>query len=129
MTDKQETTPKPASVRSGSPKELAISVHNRRDGYGVETFACYLQSLEDAQQSIYQKKRPRQQSLDQQMDILDAMFTYLAIHADWKKESPLLYAAALRAQKQFCMTLRDVHKLKFPKPVKPSSSSPPVVHH
>ena len=123
-------TPKPPSLRKGSPKEIAIAACNRKRPYYVEGFASYLRSLEYAQQSIYQKKRPRQETLDQQMDILDAMFTYLSIHADWKDEgSTLSYAAALRAQRQFCTTLRDVHKLKFPNPApKESPKSPPVVH-
>ena len=122
MTDTIAGTPpetpkpqKPASIRSGSPKEIAIAACKRQaNSYGSECFASYLKSLADEQSSMYQKKRPRQETLNQQMDMLDAMFTYLAVHADWKNESPLSYSAALRAQKQFCFTLREIKNLKLP---------------
>lgn len=113
--------PQPPSRRCGTPKEIAAAAYARKGRY-VESFAYYLKSLADDQSSIYQKKRPRQETLNQQMDILDAMFTYLAIHADWTAESPLSYSAALRAQKQFCATLKDLKNLKFPKPASPASS-------
>ena len=119
--DKKSTPPplppKPPSLRSGTPKEIAMAAYGRKtNNYGPESFASYLTYLSDDQSSIYKKKRPRQETLNQQMDILDAMFTYLAIHADWKEETPLSYSAALRAQKQFCATLKDVKNLKLPKP-------------
>lgn len=121
MTDTIAGTPpetpkpqKPASIRSGSPKEIAIAACNRKKPYQVDGFAVYLKSLADDQSSMYQKKRPRQETLNQQMDMLDAMFTYLAVHADWKEETPLSYSAALRAQKQFCSTLREIKNLKLP---------------
>jgi hypothetical protein len=116
MTDTtpNSPTPKPQSIRAGSPKDIAISACNRKN-YHVESFAYYLRSLEDSQQSIYQKKRPRQETLNQQMDILDAMFTYMAVHADWKSESVQSYSVGLRAQKQFCATLKEMKNLKLPK--------------
>ncbi len=129
MTDTTAGTPpetpkpqKPASIRSGSPKEIAIAACNRKMPYRVEGFAVYLKSLADDQNSMYQKKRPRQETLNQQMDMLDAMFTYLAVHADWKDETPLSYSAALRAQKQFCSTLREIKNLKLP----PSPTTSPT---
>lgn len=123
------TTPAPKlpSIRSGDPKEIAAAAFSRRGKY-VETFPNYLQSLADEQSSIYKKKRPRQETLNQQLDILDAMFTYLAIHADWKSESHLAYSAALRSQKQFCATLKDLKNLKLPKAPLASVTPPPVVH-
>ena len=129
MTDttQQPPTPKPPSLRSGSPKDIAISACNRKN-YHVESFAYYLRSLEDSQQSIYQKKRPRQETLDQQMDILDAMFTYMAVHADWKTERMermATYSVGLRAQKQFCATLKEIKNLKLPKaPTAPAPTFP-----
>ena len=132
MTDQTPGTPpetpkpqKPASLRSGSPKEIAIAACNRKEYY-VEGFAYYLKSLADDQSSIYQKKRPRQETLNQQMDMLDAMFTYLAVHADWKGETPLSYSAALRAQKQFCSTLREIKNLKLPKAPAPPEPTFPI---
>lgn len=127
MTDKTPNPPipKPPSIRVGSPKDIAISANNRKEKYYVENFASYLQSLEDSQQSIYQKKRPRQETLNQQMDILDAMFTYMAVHADWKSESVQSYSVGLRAQKQFCATLKEMKNLKLPKaPAAPSPTFP-----
>lgn len=126
MTDKTPNppTPKPPSIRAGSPKDIAISACNRKS-YHIESFAYYLRSLEDSQQSIFQKKRPRQETLDQQMDILDAMFTYMAVHADWKMESMQSYSVGLRAQKQFCATLKEMKNLKLPKaPAAPSPTFP-----
>lgn len=120
-----EKPPKPASLRSGSPKDIAIAAYNRKKPYQVDSFATYLKSLADDQSSIYQKKRPRQEALNQQIDILDAMFTYMAVHADWKDESTQSYAVGLRAQKQFCATLREMHKLKLPKaPTPPEPTFP-----
>ena len=129
MTDTPLNTPppksaKPPRLRTGPLKDIATAACIRKKNVSYsESFAYYLQALEEAQQSIYQKKRPRQETLNQQMDILDAMFTYLAVHADWKQETPLSYSTALRAQKQFCATLRDAHQLKFPKPSKSSATT------
>lgn len=117
-------TPKPPSLRAGSPKDIAISACNRKS-YHTESFAHYLRSLEDSQQSIFQKKRPRQETLNQQMDILDAMFTYMAVHADWTMESMQSYSVGLRAQKQFCATLKEMKNLKLPKaPKAPAPTFP-----
>ena len=120
-------TPRPASLRSGSPKEIANAAYMRKVGhYDSESFASYLRSLADEQDSIYQKKRPRQETLNQQMDLLDAMFTYLAVHADWKEDSSLSYSAALRAQKQFCATLKEIKNLKLPKAPSPTVPTFPI---
>lgn len=131
MTDDPTTPPakppKPPSLRSGSPKEIAHTAcernFNRRE---AESFGYYLKCLEDDQSSIYQKKRPRQESLNQQMDILDALFTYMSVHADWKRESALSYSVALRAQKQFCSTLKEMKNLKLPKPPAPPAPTFPL---
>ena len=125
MTDtpKENTTPPtttpptmPPSRRSGNLKDIATTACNRKQRYVTESFVRYLAELDDHQSSIYQKKRPRQETLNQQIDVLDAMFTYLTIHADWKEDSPQYYSAALRAQKQFCATIKAIQDLKFPKP-------------
>lgn len=121
-----EQPAQPPSIRKGSPKDIAISAYNRKKPYYVESFVSYLKSLEDDQQSIHQRKKPRQETLDQQLDMLDAMFTYLSVHADWKGDSHLIYSAALRSQKQFCSTLREMHQLKFSKPAKSSSPTFPL---
>ncbi len=126
MTDETPRPPKPASLRSGSPKDIAATAHARhRNSFSSESFANYLRSLADEQSSMYQKKRPRQETLNQQMDMLDAMFTYMAVHADWKTECTQSYAVGLRAQKQFCSTLKEIKNLKLPKaPAAPAPTFP-----
>ena len=119
--------PKPPSLRSGSPKEIAdIACERNRNRREAESFGFYLKCLEDNQSSIYQKKRPRQETLNQQMDILDALFTYMSVHADWKPESALSYSVALRAQKQFCSTLKEMKNLKLPKAPAPTPPTFPL---
>jgi hypothetical protein len=129
--DKNPQPPSPASLRLGSPKEIGSSACERRvaDRYN-DSFASYLKNLQEEQKSLftgnggYQKK-----ALYNQMDLLDALFTYLAVNADWKNETPQSYNAALRAQKQFCDTIKMMHALKKPaqtknaSPASPSSSS------
>lgn len=130
MTDKYQRPNEPtapSSRRTGDLKEMAEAAYQRRESlYYVDTFPAYLRSLIDDQTSIFQKKRPKQETLNQHLDTLDAMFTYLALHADWKGQHSHSYLMALRAQKQFCGTLKDLQNLKLPKPPKATSSTFPV---
>lgn len=119
--------PLPPSLRLGTPKEIghqASERHklSRRDN---NNFAHYLADLKDDQKSLFgEKSGYRKKSLRHQMDLLDALFTYLAVNADWKRETPQAYNAALRAQKQFCDTIKTMAGLK--KSTTPKTSSKPV---
>lgn len=127
MTDKTPTPPPPSSLRMGDLKEMAEAASQRKQAsYYVESFPTYLKSLADDQTSMFKKKRPKQETLNQHLDTLDAMFTYLSLHADWKGDNSHSYLMALRAQKQFCDTLKDLKNLQLPKRPKPTSPTFPI---
>ncbi len=127
MTD-ENNNPSPPSLRLGSPKEIGSSAYERRaaEDY-VDTFARYLKNLQEEQKSLFNGNGGyKKKALHNQMDLLDALFTYLAVNADWKRETPQSYNAALRAQKQFCDTIKMMHVLKKPMSSKSSpTASPP----
>lgn len=116
--------PPPPAFRLGTPQEIGHHACERKkhSRHGVDNFADYLASLENDQKSLfngnggYSKK-----SLRNQMDLLDAMFTFLAVNADYKRETPQSYNAALRAQKQFCDTIKTMMILKKSPPTPPKS--------
>jgi hypothetical protein len=105
----------PPAFRLGTPQEIGHHACERKKvtGHRVDNFAEYLSSLQGDQKTLfdgnggYSKK-----SLRNQMDLLDAMFKYLAVNADYKRETPQSYNAALRAQKQFCDTIKMMMTLK-----------------
>lgn len=116
LKQRYENRPKPpASLRSGNPKDIGHhAVERMRLGRrSVDNFSEYLADLQDDQKSLFsENKAYKKKSLRQQMDMLDAMFTYLLINADYKRETPQSYNAALRAQKQFCDTMKTMASLK-----------------
>ena len=126
MTDENNNSP-PPSLRLGSPKDIGSSAYERRvaDPYD-DTFASYLKNLQEEQKSLFTGQGGyKKKALHNQMDLLDALFTYLAVNADWKRETPQSYNAALRAQKQFCDTIKMMHVLKKPISSKSSPTASP----
>lgn len=107
--------PPPPSLRSGTPKDIGHHAVERKrlSKSGIDNFSDYLANLQEDQKSLFsENKGYKKKSLHHQMDMLDAMFTYLLINADYKRETPQSYNAALRAQKQFCDTMKTMATLK-----------------
>lgn len=106
------TTPRPPSIRRGTPRDIASISCIRNKNRHTESLASYLSALDDTQADLLQNKKTfSKDSLAHQLDMLDAMFTYLSIHADQRSESSLCYMTALRSQRQFCQTLKLVKEL------------------